>query len=374
MRLTRGNSPLQRIPSDYYPANGGFWFMIPDGTDRHKKMFYRDNYPGNRWNGDTVVLVHGNPECSYSFRKIISAMERNAGKPFRVVAMDHIGFGLSDQAAFEMTCADHAANLLHLIRYLDLRNVTLVVHDWGGPIGIGAFLQDPGRISNLVLLNTTVFTIPDEGYTYHKNYPLPFFPWSKFPSVFPDRLWGAVASYTVSRTPARTPTLVFGMLLHLVLSELGIRSGADREAPQVYEGQFRSVANARSSKRMVRETKYWGTGKNPAGSSADMRIPAVFYRFIQQNIANAWGPSGDNIGIRALIGRWDPLGKDEVIHQWIAHLPQLEGHVQVFERVGHFVNIEKPEKIADAVLELGFRLRKHTIPREAASRGILQRS
>ena len=103
---------------------------------------------------------------------------------------------------------------------------------------------------------------------------------------------------------------------------------------------------------MVRETVYWGKGETLSGSSADLRNPRVFYRFIQEHITGEWGPEGRNIGVRALIGRWDPLGKDGVISQWLHHLPQLEGHVQIFEKVGHFVNIEKPENIADAVLDV----------------------
>jgi len=311
----KGNSPLEHVPADYYPAGCGFWFIIPEGTDRGKKMFYRDSFPENHRHEDAVVLVHGNPECSYSYRKIIGRIERFARKPCRIIAMDHIGFGLSDQAAFEMTCADHAVNLLHLIRHLDLQNVTLVVHDWGGPIGIGAFLQEPGRVANLVILNTTVFPIPDRGYTYHTNYPIRFIPWSRFPSVFPDRLWGAVASYTVYRRPADAFRLVWGMAIHILLSQLGIKTGREKVAQQVYKDQFSTKANARSSKRMVRETVNWGKAGERTGQSTDLRVPAVFYRFIQENITPSWGPEGGNIGVRALIGRWDPLGKDEVIRQ-----------------------------------------------------------
>jgi cis-3-alkyl-4-acyloxetan-2-one decarboxylase len=348
----QGNSPLKKIPADYYPAGSGFWFTIPDGTDKGKKMFYRDNFPGNDERGETIVFVHGNPECSYSYRKTIGNIERSARKPCRIIAMDHIGFGLSDQATFEMTCADHAVNLLFLVRHLDLQKVTLVVHDWGGPIGIGAFLQEPGRVSNLVILNTTVFPIPDEGLAYHRNYPIPFIPWSRFPSVFPDRLWGSVASYTVYRTPDNAFRLVSGMVIHILLSRLGMKSGKEREARQVYKDQFSTRANTRSSKRMVRETVNWGKGVPHTGSAADLRKPGVFYRFIQENITGAWGPEGRNIGVRALIGRWDPLGKDRVISQWLQHLPQLKGHVQLFEKAGHFVNIEKPDEIADAVLDV----------------------
>ena len=132
-------------------------------------MFYRNQRVGQGAAEAVIVLVHGNPECSYSFRKIIRALELSIEKPCRIIAMDHIGFGLSDQASFQMTAMDHAANLGRLINHLDVCNVTLVVHDWGGPIGIGAFLDTPERVSNLVILNTSVFPMPENGFTYHKN-------------------------------------------------------------------------------------------------------------------------------------------------------------------------------------------------------------
>ncbi len=123
-------------------------------------MFYRDSTHGSGNPDNTILFVHGNPECSYTYRDVIKHTINSSKKPFRIVAMDHIGFGLSDQASFEMVCMDHAKNLLELIEHLDLKNVTLIIHDWGGPIGIGAFLKDPGRRSNLVIFNSTVFPFP----------------------------------------------------------------------------------------------------------------------------------------------------------------------------------------------------------------------
>jgi cis-3-alkyl-4-acyloxetan-2-one decarboxylase len=347
-----GNSPLKSFPADYYPRDCGFWFTIPEGPDRGKKLFFQDHFQGKERPEKSIVLVHGNPECSWSFREIIDRIEQKAKKPRRIIAMDHIGFGLSDQATFEMVCPDHADNLWRLIRNLDLQKVTLVVHDWGGPIGIGAFLREPDRVSNLVILNTTVFPIPEKGFSYHKNYPVPYIPWSRFPSLFPDFLWGAVAGYTVYRSPAKAWRLISGLMIHILLSQLGIKAGPEKEARQVYEKQFCSKANTKSSKRMVRETAYWGRAAFDPGASKERIKSGLFFRFIQENLARAWGPEGKNIGVRALIGGWDPLGKKEVISQWLEHLPQLEGRVRIFDEVGHFVNLEKPDEIAETVLNV----------------------
>jgi pimeloyl-ACP methyl ester carboxylesterase len=120
----------------------------------------------------------------------------------RIVAMDHIGFGCSDQATYEMVDMHHARNLGEFVQALDLREITLVVHDWGGPIGIGALLLTPERVTNLVVLNATVFPIPRDGLTY-ENFPIPIvFPWSRTPKMVPDRLWGIHSAVAVTAVPA----------------------------------------------------------------------------------------------------------------------------------------------------------------------------
>ena len=107
------NSPLRRPPSDYFPAGGARWFVIPDGRDAGKKQFYFDHCTAPGEAEATVVFVHGNPESSYTYRHIRDALSASS-RPLRLVAMDHIGFGLSDQASFEMVDVHHA-NLLGMI-------------------------------------------------------------------------------------------------------------------------------------------------------------------------------------------------------------------------------------------------------------------
>lgn len=158
-----GDTPLTRVPQDYSAGGAGRWLLLSDGPDAGRRMFFFERRLGEG-DGPVVLFVHGNPECSYTYRKVISALTRRslpAGT--RLIAMDHIGFGLSDRASFEMVEMHHARNLTQLVEALDLREVTLVVHDWGGPIGIGALLGSPERVANLVVLNSTVFPIPPDG-------------------------------------------------------------------------------------------------------------------------------------------------------------------------------------------------------------------
>lgn len=345
-------SPIKNIPTDYFPTNKGFWFELSEGLDSGKRMFYRDSIYGSGNPESTIVFVHGNPESSYTYRKVIKHLTRSATRPFRLVAMDHVGFGLSDQASFQMVCMDHAKNLLHLIRYLDLKNVTLIIHDWGGPIGIGAFLQEPERVSNLIILNSTVFPITKTGITYN-NYPIPWLGWSKTPLIIPNRFWGSFAAYAICLVkPAGPMNLLLPMLRYFMMAELNSFPRGDITAQKLFKDQFRSTQNILSSKRLVLQTLQWGHGNVYEEPKLGKRDTTTFYRFIQKNINTLWGPNGQNIGVRALVGRWDPLGQNHVLKQWISHLPQLKGHVQAIDGVGHFIEEHRPEEIVRAILEV----------------------
>lgn len=325
--------------------------MIPEGMDAGKKLFFRDSRHGAGEPAHTIVFVHGNPECSYIYKDVIHEIIAHAGQPVRVIAVDHIGFGLSDQASYEMVSMDHADNLLQLVRYLDLQNVTLVIHDWGGPIGVGAFLQEPERMINLMITNTTVFPIADTGYTYD-NYPIKWLPWSMLSKVIPNILWGTYAAYAIYRTPAGPLEIIGGFLQYALKTTFDFSGQKETPNQKLYREQFGSKMNARSSKRLVRQTSTWAVGNIYNDPKLGQRDTRPFYRFIQENLKQAWGPEGGNIRVHAVVGRWDPLGKDEVVNQWINHLPQLKGNVDIFYSVGHFVETVKHKEIASAILKL----------------------
>lgn len=104
--------------------------------------------------GRPVLMVHGNPTWGFLYRKVAA---RLLGAPLRLVMPDLIGLGFSDRPdAAAHTLENHARWLGGLVEALDLRDVVLVAQDWGGPIGLGAFLEQPERLTGLVLLNTVV--------------------------------------------------------------------------------------------------------------------------------------------------------------------------------------------------------------------------
>ncbi len=101
--------------------------------------------------GRPVLLLHGQPTWGYIWRRFVAPL----AETHRVVIPDHMGFGKSETPSDrEYTLATHVANLAALIETLDLRDIALVMQDWGGPIGIGYAVRNPARIHSLVLMNT----------------------------------------------------------------------------------------------------------------------------------------------------------------------------------------------------------------------------
>lgn len=121
--------------------------------------------------GDPLLMVHGNPTWSFYWRRLIDAFS----PAYRCVAPDHMGCGLSEKPVdYRYELQTHIDNLVQLIDELDLHEVTMLGHDWGGAIGLGAAQARPDRFKQFVLFNTGAF-------------PPPYIPWRirvcRFPIV-----------------------------------------------------------------------------------------------------------------------------------------------------------------------------------------------
>ncbi|MBJ6750286.1 alpha/beta fold hydrolase [Geomonas anaerohicana] len=117
--------------------------------------------------GAPVVMVHGNPSWSFYYRNLVLALRDN----YRCIVPDHIGCGFSEKPGddrYDYTLSRRIDDLERLIDSLDLQGkITLVVHDWGGMIGMGYASRHPERIGRIVVLNTAAFHLPKE-----KTFPL----------------------------------------------------------------------------------------------------------------------------------------------------------------------------------------------------------
>ena len=109
--------------------------------------------------GDNILFVHGTPSWSFDFRNIIKELRST----YRCIAIDHIGFGLSDKPeTYDYSTLNHSRTLEKFIMDKDLRNFTLVVHDFGGPIGLNVAIRHPERIKNMVILNSWLWSSKED--------------------------------------------------------------------------------------------------------------------------------------------------------------------------------------------------------------------
>jgi haloalkane dehalogenase len=115
------------------------------------RMHYIDEGPRS---DEAVLLLHGNPTWSFYYRNVVLALRDR----FRCIAPDHIGMGLSDKPAdYPYTLARRVGDVRRLVAKLRLKRVHLILHDWGGAIGMGWATRNVDFTGRIVLLNTAAF-------------------------------------------------------------------------------------------------------------------------------------------------------------------------------------------------------------------------
>ncbi len=134
------------LDKEEYPFRSRY-FDLPVG-----RMHYIDEGLSDH----AIVMVHGNPAWSFTYRKWIKCLS----KKYRCIAPDHIGFGLSDKPEkWDYLPESHAQNLEKILDHLNLKSITLVVGDWGGPIGLSYALNHPDKIKSIILTNTWMWSV-----------------------------------------------------------------------------------------------------------------------------------------------------------------------------------------------------------------------
>lgn len=117
--------------------------------------------------GEAVVMVHGNPSWSYYYRNLVLGLST----AYRCISMDHIGCGLSEvpaESLYSYTLKQRVDDLEALIEHLQLKSFNLVVHDWGGMIGLAYADRHPEKVKRFVILNSAAFPLPAT-----KSFPAP---------------------------------------------------------------------------------------------------------------------------------------------------------------------------------------------------------
>jgi len=252
--------------------------------------------------GPPVLFVHGTPSWSFEWRHAIAALSDRA----RCIAPDHLGFGLSDKP-LDRPCRpeDHTRRLAALVRHLDLRDITLVVHDFGGPIGLGLLCEEPDRIARVMVVNTWAW------------------PHGSDPRV--RRLSGLVRSW-LGRTLYRRFNASPRWLLPA--------SFADRRrlTPAIHRQYLAPFPDAAS------RIAPWVLGCELAGSDAFYaRVWAARERLAALPLSIVWGLEDPAFGT-SYLARWT----ETFPHAGVTELP----------RVGHFPQEEAPQAVVSALERL----------------------
>ena len=166
-RPMSGDAAIERLPSPFpqafaatFPPAFAFGPLYPfpsrfatvgrtgAGASQGHRMHYVDE-----GSGPVVICLHGNPTWGFLFRNLIASLRQD----FRVIVPDHVGCGLSDQPKdVYFTASDRIAHLEDLLEQLGVGRFSLVMHDWGGPIGTGLAVRRPADVERLVYFNTTL--------------------------------------------------------------------------------------------------------------------------------------------------------------------------------------------------------------------------
>lgn len=270
--------------------------------------------------GEPVVMLHGNPTWSFYYRHLIEDL-RGA---YRVIAPDHVGCGLSDKpddARYEYTLSRRVEDLEALLDHLGLdRGLTLVLHDWGGVIGMTFAARHPERIARLVVANTAAFHMPAG-----KSFPPAL-------SLFRDSPLGA--------------WLARGLNLFLRgTTRIGCKTR--RLSPDVrdaYAAPYDSWANRIAIHRFVQDIPLRpGDRSYPLISEVQDRLAGL--RAVPMLIA--WGMR-------------DFVFDAPVLDEWTRRFPEAEVHR--FPKAGHLLFEDEREAIADLIRSF---LSAHPLVREA---------
>src|SRR4051794_39113943 len=283
-----------RTPDERFEGLPG-WTYAPNYLDQDGlRMHWIDEGAG-----DPVLLLHGEPTWGFLYRKLIAPLSAVA----RVVAPDYFGFGRSDKPVDPgwYSYDSHYASIERFVQQLDLTRLTIVVHDWSGPIGLRFAVEHPERVDRLVILNTGIGAgrAPSEE-------------WLRFRAVVRE-LGGA---------------LDIGRLV-----EAGTSQGLSDEVREAYDAPFptpESKAGALAFPELV------PTDPDHQNTAPMNRVRHTLREWRKPALV-VWGADD-----RVL-----PVG---IAHAMAELIPGARGPVLI-EGASHFVQEDKPDEVAAAIRE-----------------------
>ncbi|QYJ84049.1 alpha/beta fold hydrolase [Shewanella aegiceratis] len=261
----------------------------------------------NEGQGEPVVMVHGNPSWSFYYRNLVTALSPN----HQCIVPDHIGCGLSDKpddAGYDYTLKNRIDDLEALLDHLEVKEkITLIVHDWGGMIGMGYAARHPERIKKIVVLNTGAFHLPEA-------------------KPFPWALW-------ICRNTLLGTVLVRGFnAFSSIASYVGVkRAPMPKAIREAYVAPFNSWANRISTLRFVQDIPLKPGDRNYELVS---EISEKLSQFSQLPMMICWGLK-------------DFVFDKHFLDEWKRRFPEAEVHE--FADCGHYILEDASDEVVAQV-------------------------
>jgi haloalkane dehalogenase len=268
--------------------------------------------------GEPLVMLHGNPTWSFYYRNLVLGLRHG----YRTIVPDHIGCGLSDKpddSRYEYSLRQRVADLEALLDHLELRdNLTLVLHDWGGMIGMAFAHRHPERINRLVILNTAAFPLPQG-------------------KRLPSSLWWC-------RTPLVGPLLVRGLNgFSRGAIRYCVRKRMPRDVRKGYLAPYDSWRNRIAVLRFVQDIPL---KPNDRGFDFVHEVADGLHRFAAVPMLICWGEH-------------DFVFDHHFLDEWVRRFPAAEVHR--FPDAGHYVLEDAGAEILPLVRDF---LRRHPLAPE----------
>lgn len=266
--------------------------------------------------GNPVVMIHGNPTWSFYYRELIKALSGN----YRTIAVDHMGCGLSDKPdknQYDYRLKSRVDDIEALIDSLELsEKITLVLHDWGGMIGMAFALRHPERIGRIVIMNTAAFLPPDG-----KKFPL------RLRLIRDIRLFA---------TPA---VLGFNLFAYSALF-MASHKGLSKDVKSGLTAPYNCWKNRRATLYFVQDIP---VGENDPSYSIVKHADENLHKLAGIPMLICWG-------------KHDFVFDESYFAEWQRRFPDAE--VNLLSDAGHYVMEDEPEKVCMLVKDF---LIRHSI-------------
>ncbi len=253
--------------------------------------------------GDPIIMLHGNPTWSFYYRNLANGLSSR----FRTIVPDHMGCGLSDkpdEKKYGFRLKDRVDDLEALLQHLEIKNkITLVLHDWGGMIGMAYAVRHPKQISRIILMNTAAFLPPG-------NKKIPF------------RLW-----MIRNIVPFAVPAVLGLNLFSFCATFMASHKRLSKDVKKGLTAPYNSWNNRIATLKFVQDIPLI---EKDYSFKVVKHVDDNLSMFRQHPILICWG-------------QHDFVFDKSYFEEWLRRLPNAESHL--FQDAGHYVLEDVPDKV-----------------------------